>query len=98
VFSPDDEEEEPLDPADDEAGPLELSAQAECARATRNAIAQLPDRLRTVIERRFGIDCEPENLRQIGARLRVSPERVRQLESDALSRLAQDRAVSRDLL
>jgi RNA polymerase sigma factor (sigma-70 family) len=53
-------------------------------RQVTKAIAQLPDRrLREVIRRRFGVNCHRETLVQIGRRLGISKERVRQLEARA---------------
>ncbi len=55
----------------------------------RAAIAELPERERTVIELRFGTaDEEPHSLSQAGRRLGLTSERARQLEEQALSRLA----------
>jgi RNA polymerase primary sigma factor len=53
------------------------------------ALAILGERQRTVIVLRFGLyESEPKTLEEIGRRLGVSRERVRQLETDALERLA----------
>jgi RNA polymerase primary sigma factor len=55
----------------------------------RAAIAELPERERTVIELRFGTaDEEPHSLSQAGRKLGLTSERARQLEEQALSRLA----------
>ncbi len=55
----------------------------------RAAIAELPERERTVIELRFGTaEEEPHSLSQAGRRLGLTSERARQLEEQALSRLA----------
>jgi RNA polymerase primary sigma factor len=55
-----------------------------------NAIAELPDAERSVIEMRFGAgDEEPQTLSQAGKRLGVSTERARQIEERALRRLSQ---------
>ena len=54
------------------------------------AIADLPEPERNVIEMRFGAgDEEPQTLSQAGKRLGVSTERARQLEERALRRLSQ---------
>jgi RNA polymerase primary sigma factor len=56
------------------------------------ALAELPDREREVLEARYGLgDHEPETLQQIGRRLGVTRERVRQIERQALDRLARAR-------
>ena len=53
------------------------------------ALARLGTRERNVIVCRYGLHgSEPETLQQIGLRLGVSRERVRQLEKDALKKLA----------
>jgi len=57
--------------------------------AVRQAVANLPERERDVIELRFGLVGEgPASLEAIGKQLGLTRERVRQLESDALRRLA----------
>jgi len=58
----------------------------------RRALHELPDRERTVVELRYGIDGgEPTPLREIGRQLGITPERVRQIESKALGRLGRMR-------
>ena len=54
----------------------------------RKALQSLPERQRRVLELRFGFAGEPVSLEAIGKQLEVSRERVRQLEADALKRLA----------
>jgi RNA polymerase sigma factor (sigma-70 family) len=55
-------------------------------RALRTLLSRLPDRLRRVILARYGLDGSPwRSLRQLGAQLGLSHERIRQLEQDALS-------------
>jgi RNA polymerase primary sigma factor len=55
----------------------------------RKAVKRLPEREREVIALRYGLTgCEPLQLRDIGGRLGVSAQRVRQLETQALERLA----------
>src|SRR5579862_4224405 len=59
--------------------------------AVRQAVANLPGRERDVIELRFGLVGDgPASLEAIGKQLGLTRERVRQLESDALRRLAQN--------
>ncbi|HSL18858.1 MAG TPA: RNA polymerase sigma factor RpoD/SigA [Methylomirabilota bacterium] len=56
--------------------------------AMADALAELPDRERQVLELRFGIaDDRPKTLREIGEILGLSRERVRQIESRALNKL-----------
>ena len=52
-------------------------------------LSRLTDREREVIRARFGFDGEPERLVEIGERLGVSAERVRQIEERALAKLRQ---------
>jgi RNA polymerase primary sigma factor len=60
--------------------------------ALRAALDELPERERTVVALRYGIDGgEPTPLREIGRRLGITPERVRQIESKALGRLGRMR-------
>ncbi|MFL5977782.1 MAG: sigma factor-like helix-turn-helix DNA-binding protein [Gaiellaceae bacterium] len=56
------------------------------------ALRNLPDREREVLTLRFGLeDDEPKTLEAIGSRLRISRERVRQLEGQGLARLTEIR-------
>jgi RNA polymerase primary sigma factor len=58
----------------------------------RRTIEELPDTEREVITLRFGLTGEdPQPLRETGRRLGLSAERVRQIESRALKRLAMRR-------
>ena len=57
-------------------------------RAMADALADLPQRERRVLELRFGLeDDQPKTLREIGEELGLSRERVRQIESRALNKL-----------
>jgi RNA polymerase primary sigma factor len=56
--------------------------------ALADALDELPQRERRVLELRFGLeDDQPKTLREIGEILELSRERVRQIESRALNRL-----------
>jgi RNA polymerase primary sigma factor len=58
--------------------------------AVQEAVNRLPDRERDVVELRFGLGGrEPTPLRETGRKLGISAERVRQIEEDALERLAE---------
>ncbi len=60
----------------------------------RQAVDQLPEREREVVRLRYGINGdEPTPLRETGHRLGISPERVSQVESRALRRLAGTREI-----
>jgi RNA polymerase primary sigma factor len=76
------------------------AAEALRARSVREAVRALPERERRVLELRFGFDGEPTSLEQIGRELKISRERVRQVERDALAaletRLADVVAISGD--
>lgn len=57
-------------------------------RRARLALESLSERERLVMELRFGIDSpRPHSLREIGERLGVSRERIRQIERHALERM-----------
>jgi RNA polymerase primary sigma factor len=63
--------------------------------ALRAALDELPERERTVVALRYGIGGgEPTPLREIGRRLGITPERVRQIESKALGRLGRMRELA----
>jgi RNA polymerase primary sigma factor len=56
--------------------------------ALSDALSELPERERRVLELRFGLDDDqPKTLREIGEILDLSRERVRQIESRALNKL-----------
>jgi RNA polymerase primary sigma factor len=58
-------------------------------------VADLPDREREIIRLRYGLGREePASLREIGSRLGLTAERVRQLERRALEHLAMRREVN----
>jgi RNA polymerase primary sigma factor len=74
-------------PAPDDVVHVSLREQA-----LRRALSELPDREREVVQLRYGIDGgEPTPLREIGRKLGITPERVRQIESKALGRLGRMR-------
>jgi RNA polymerase primary sigma factor len=64
--------------------------------ALRDALDELPDREREVLKRRYGLNGErdPESLEEIGRGLGITRERVRQIESEALARLAVRREIA----
>jgi RNA polymerase primary sigma factor len=61
----------------------------------RRAVANLPDREQLVVKLRYGLngDADPQSLEEIGRRLGLTRERVRQLEAEALERLAVNREI-----
>jgi len=59
------------------------------SRALLNALQALPERERHVLVLRYGlVDQEPKTLEEIGRRLGLTRERVRQIELESLRRLA----------
>jgi RNA polymerase primary sigma factor len=65
---------------------VELSLRSQ---ALREALAALSERERQVVVLRYGLtDAEPKTLEEIGRRLGLTRERVRQIELDSLKRLA----------
>ncbi|HEX6582298.1 MAG TPA: sigma-70 family RNA polymerase sigma factor [Thermoleophilaceae bacterium] len=75
------------------APPVDLEVEVSLSEELlRRTIEELPDTERDVIRLRFGFDDdEPQPLRETGRRLGLSAERVRQIESRALKRLAMRR-------
>jgi RNA polymerase primary sigma factor len=81
--------------AGDEAGPeqtLHVSLEEDML---RRAVAALPDRQQEVVKLRYGLngDGDPKSLDEIGRQLGLTRERVRQLEAEALERLAVNREI-----
>jgi RNA polymerase primary sigma factor len=64
--------------------------------AVRQAVETLPERERDVVKLRYGMngDRDPKSLEEIGRELGITRERVRQIESQALGRLAERREVA----
>ena len=64
--------------------------------ALHRAIATLPPREQEVIKLRYGFDGDqdPKSLEQIGRILGITRERVRQIETQALGRLAEQREIA----
>ncbi len=74
-------------PTPEEEVHLSLSEQT-----LRRTLEELPDTEREVLKLRYGINGnDPTPLRETGKRLGMSPERVRQIESKALAKLAMRR-------
>jgi RNA polymerase primary sigma factor len=63
--------------------------------AVRHAVETLPDREKKVVKLRYGMDgdSDPKSLEEIGRILGLTRERVRQIESQALGRLAERREI-----
>jgi RNA polymerase primary sigma factor len=73
-----------------DAPPPEEEAEVALRRdAVRTALRSLPDRERQVITLRYGLDGgQPKTHEQVGRRLALTRERVRQIEVESLKRLA----------
>jgi RNA polymerase primary sigma factor len=67
--------------------PSEEASEAVYRDQVREVIARLPERERRIVELRFGFAGDPWTLEAIGKELGLTRERVRQLESDSLTRL-----------
>jgi RNA polymerase primary sigma factor len=81
--------------AGDEAPPEELIQVSLEQDVLRRAVATLSEREQEVVKLRYGLngDGSPQSLEEIGRRLGLTRERVRQLEAKALERLAINREV-----
>jgi RNA polymerase primary sigma factor len=80
--------------ASEQAPPPEEEVRVTLGReALHRALAELPDREREVLKLRYGLngDVDPASLEEIGRRLGITRERVRQIEADALEKLAVNR-------
>jgi RNA polymerase primary sigma factor len=72
----------------DATDPFEEAERSLRRQQIRNALDALPDRERRILELRFGFESEPWTLDEIGRELDLTRERIRQLENQALGRLA----------
>ena len=70
------------------ADPFDEAEESLRRQGVRKALDALPERERRILELRFGFEGEPWTLEAIGHELELTRERVRQLEGQALSRLA----------
>jgi RNA polymerase primary sigma factor len=78
-----------------EAGPEETLTVSLEEDTLRRAIAALPEREQEVVKLRYGLngDTDPKSLEEIGRELGLTRERVRQVEAEALRRLAVNREI-----
>lgn len=73
------------------ADPCDAAVACEQRECLAAAVARLPERLRTILCRRFGLVGQAETgLAELGRELGISAERVRQLQNQALGRLRRD--------
>ena len=79
------------DATPDEQVELELTE-----KALHEAVADLPEREQRILNLRYGLSGaeEPKSLEEIGRILGITRERVRQLEAEALRRLAERREIA----
>jgi RNA polymerase primary sigma factor len=80
----------------DERGELEEEVEVNLEQETlHRALEKLPEREREVLRLRYGLDGaeDPKSLEEIGRRLGLTRERVRQIEAAALERLAVNREI-----
>ncbi len=65
-------------------------------KALHEAVADLPEREQRILNLRYGLsgESDPKSLEEIGQIMGITRERVRQLESEALRRLAERREIA----
>ena len=82
--------------ASDEATPDEQVEVELTEKALHRAVDDLPDRERQILNMRYGLgeSVEPKSLEEIGRVMGITRERVRQLEAEALRRLAERREIA----
>jgi RNA polymerase primary sigma factor len=82
--------------ASDEKSPDEQVEVELTERALHNAVSQLSEREQRILTLRYGLSGteEPKSLEEIGRILGITRERVRQLEAEALRRLAERREIA----
>lgn len=58
--------------------------------AVINALPNLPDQVRAILQLRLGIDCEPCNLQETGDKFGLSRIEVRQLEARWIQKIVSE--------
>ncbi len=81
---------------DGAATPEDVAVTADRLDAVRRSLAMLTPREREVIRWRFGFDGDEESLEDVGRRLDVTRERVRQIEIKAIRKLRYAREIHDD--
>jgi RNA polymerase primary sigma factor len=81
--------------AGEDAEPVEEVHVSLAETAVRHAVEALPDREKEVVKLRYGMDGDPDpkSLEEIGRLMGLTRERVRQIEAQALQRLAERREI-----
>ncbi len=69
-----------------------VAADIDTARVVRKAVDALDPKDALLIRLRYGIDCEPQTLEQIGVAFALTRERIRQLQAEIERRLQADLA------
>lgn len=72
----------------DAPNPSEHVSNVEELQLVREAVGSLNTRFQRIINGRFGLDREPETLEDISKEFRVTRERIRQMEKEALKELS----------
>jgi RNA polymerase nonessential primary-like sigma factor len=89
-------------PGDSDDGPDSRAEHHEITVLVRDWLTKMPDKQRTVIVRRFGLDNDdPATLEQLASEMGVTRERVRQIQQEALAKLKRAltaRGVDKDAL
>ena len=86
-------------PDDTAVEPAEAAVQALLPQEVTTLLAPLRERERLILRQRFGLDGGgPQTLDEIGARLGVTRERVRQIDAVAMSKLRHPSSSARDVL
>ena len=69
------------------ADPAEEAERSLLRQTVQRRLERLPERERLIVERRFGLQGEPQTLETVGRELGLTRERVRQLQVQALKQL-----------
>jgi RNA polymerase primary sigma factor len=82
--------------ASDEKTPAEQVEVDLTERALHQAVGELPEREQRILKLRYGLngEADPKSLEEIGRILGITRERVRQIEGEALRRLAERREIA----
>src|SRR5215210_85864 len=82
--------------ASEERGPAEEVEVQLTETALHHAVSELPEREQRILKLRYGLDGaeDPKSLEEIGRIMGITRERVRQLEAEALRRLAERREIA----